>query len=171
MRGINSCGTMRVGWIILIVTLVLLYIVILQNYEGSHIVQQQTGKVKTLRDVTPSSINEWETIFQEKKISSIRKLDQTEMTGLCQKYEVIFETGHKAIGRRLRNRNNFIKYGWETLSINDAGIDELLFPRRANREYQGWAHYSSHIIAKVLQLDHHMIPVVMKDITNINIIK
>ena len=143
---------------------VLFTIFIYSLYTSSPTTQPTPSSIITMKELTEKTYKEWENHLQS-EIFSIKEITSPFLAGLTKKYEIIFSSGHKAIGRKIRDQQNFIKTGFEVISFQDAGVSEEMFPRRANREYQAWADFASSFVADIINMKHRKLPSILRDVS------
>lgn len=98
--------------------------------------------------LSPEKIQEWKSALLNNKIISFRGAPLFD--GLSEKFWVELEGGYLAVAKRVTPDMININTEFEELSYQDPKVPEIIYPRRAQRAYQGWNEVAASVIGDIV---------------------
>lgn len=120
-------------------------------------------RLKSISKIEEGTNAEWLPVLRHGKVVQILDIDE-ETTGLASKYKVVFESGHQALAK-FAEPYRFLEPQWALETIQNAQLDESLYPRRAGRKMQAWPEVAASAVARVA-MPGRKVPVAMRQFSS-----
>lgn len=120
-------------------------------------------KLKSIAKIEAGTNDEWLPVLRHGKVVQILDIDE-ETTGLASKYKVVFESGHQALAK-FAEPYRFLEPQWALETIQNAQLDDSLYPRRAGRKMQAWPEVAASAVARVI-MPRRKVPVAMRQFSS-----